>query len=93
LKLLINIQQQVRAREATLKEREAALGALQGSLARTEEAMKAREERLQQNLDLLQQKLDLLQRDHEAMADFVRYLRQTPLVRLQERLLKLIRRQ
>lgn len=86
LKLLVNMQQQVRAREATLKEREAALGALQGSLARTEEAMKVREERLQQNLDLLQ-------KDHEALADFVRHLRRTPLVRFQEWLLQLIRRQ
>lgn len=85
LKLLINMQQQVRAREATLKEREAERAALQGSLARTEQAMKEREERLQQNLDLLQ-------KDHEALADFVRHLRQTPLVRFQERLLQLIRR-
>jgi glycosyltransferase involved in cell wall biosynthesis len=99
LKLLINMQQQVRAREATLKEREAALGALQGSLTRTEEAMKEREERLQQNHDLLQrdhdllqQNHDLLQRDHETLADFVRHLRQTPLVRFQEWLLKLIGR-
>jgi septal ring factor EnvC (AmiA/AmiB activator) len=92
LKLLINMQQRVRDRETTLREREAALGALQGSLARTEEAMKEREERLQQNLDLLQQTLDLLQRDHEALADSVRHLRRTPLVRLQECLLELIGR-
>ncbi len=106
LKLLISMQQQVQALAATLEEREVALGALQGSLSRVKEAMKEGEDYLQQKLDLLQQdhdclqqkldllqqKLDLLQQDHEVLADFVRYLRQTPLVRFQEWLLKLIGR-